>query len=77
MVSQWHRFYPVRCPLLNSCVLEGFYGVTYSLGFRDDFDPSTDDIIRYVSEIEVRADPPNAIRIIAETKWLASRTTHM
>lgn len=57
--------------------IQGFYSVTYCLGFRDDFNPCTDDIIKYISELEARANPANAIRAIAETKWIASRTTHI
>ena len=55
----------------------GFYCVTYNIGFRDHFDPSTDDIIKCVSEVEARADPENATRLIARIKWFATRTTHM
>lgn len=55
----------------------GFYYVTYNIGFRDHFDPSTDDIIKCVSEVEARADPENATRLIARIKWFATRTTHM
>jgi hypothetical protein len=55
----------------------GFYYVTYNIGFRDHFDPSTDQIIKCVSEVEARADPENATRLIARIKWFASRTTHM
>jgi hypothetical protein len=55
----------------------GFYGVTYSIGFRDDFNPSTREIVKLVSELEARVDPANAIKVIAGMKALSARTSHM
>jgi len=66
-----------RYRLVKVPSLRGFYYVTYNIGFRDHFDPSTDEIIKCVSEIEARADPENATRLIARIKWFASRTTHI
>lgn len=55
----------------------GFYSVIYNLGFRDDFNPSTHDIVGLVSELEGRVDPAKAIKVIAETETAAARTSHM
>lgn len=73
-VSEHHRSWGVSC--LNKMLI-GFYGVTYNIGFRDDFNPSTSQIVTLVSELEARADPMNAIRVIAEMKAVSERTSHM
>ncbi|KAF8318169.1 potassium transporter [Clavulina sp. PMI_390] len=57
--------------------IKGFYGVTYCVGFRDDFNPSTEKIVQLASELEGRADPANAIRIIADFNTIAKKTTHI
>lgn len=67
----------LHCRVAHTFIRQGFYGVTYSVGFRDDFNPSTEQIVNLVSELEARADPANSIRVIAELKSVATRTSHM
>ena len=71
----------MRNPLiLNSNIKPfsiGFYGVTYNIGFRDDFNPSTHEIVKLVSELEARIDPANAIKVFSDMKAIAERTSHM
>ncbi|KAF8320328.1 potassium transporter [Clavulina sp. PMI_390] len=58
--------------------LEGFYGVTYSLGFRDTFDPSTSEIIDHIAALEARVHTAATAReVVAEIEYLAARTTHI
>ncbi|KAF8318168.1 potassium transporter [Clavulina sp. PMI_390] len=57
--------------------IKGFYDVTYNIGFRDDFKPSAESIVQLVSELEGRADPPNALKIIADLKSMARIMPHI
>jgi len=57
--------------------IQGFYGATYRLGFRDDFKPSTEQILRIIEDIEARDNPSEARRIIAEIKEATERTVHL
>ncbi|KAF8329370.1 potassium transporter [Cantharellus anzutake] len=57
--------------------IQGFYGVTYCLGFRDDFNPSTDHIFRAVHGIESRVNPSQARQILDEIKEAADQTVHI
>lgn len=71
-VPEEDRYYVTRVRSIK-----GFYGVTYNIGFRDDFNPSTTQIVSLVSELEARADPMNAIKVIAEMKAISQRTSHI
>ncbi|KAH8091723.1 potassium transporter [Cristinia sonorae] len=57
--------------------IEGFYGVTYHIGFRDTFDVDVDAIIRQVADIEARNDPRTAANIIREIKEVSVSSTHI
>lgn len=55
----------------------GFYGVTYHLGFRDDFDVSISAIANQIYDIETRIDPRDAAAVIREIQEVIGHATHM
>ncbi len=55
----------------------GFYGVTYCIGFRDDFNPSTEQIMKLIYALEARTEPSRARKVIGEIQYAAKRTVHM
>ncbi|KAF8521952.1 potassium transporter-domain-containing protein [Hysterangium stoloniferum] len=61
--------------------IDGFYGVTYQLGFKDEFDVDVNAIIDDICNIEERArigiDPPELVDATWEIREAARRTTHM
>jgi len=57
--------------------IKGFYGATYRIGFRDDFNPSTEHILRIIHDIEARADPSQSRRILDEIKEATDRIVHL
>ena len=60
--------------------IQGFYGVTYALGFRDDFLMQVDDIIDRICALENRIgvnDEAAATLNIKEIRQAAKQTTHM
>ncbi|TCD71664.1 hypothetical protein EIP91_005430 [Steccherinum ochraceum] len=57
--------------------IDGFYGVTYHLGFRDTFDVSVEDIIDLICEIEQRSDPRGSAAAIKVIREVASAATHI
>ncbi|KAL4246797.1 Potassium transporter [Abortiporus biennis] len=57
--------------------IQGFYGVTYHLGFRDDFDVKVEEIIEQICALEKRADPVDSAELIQEIKEVAQSSTHI
>ncbi|KAL4246799.1 Potassium transporter [Abortiporus biennis] len=57
--------------------IQGFYGVTYHLGFRDDFDVKVEEIIEQICSIERRADPAGSAALIREIQEVAQNSTHI
>ncbi|GJJ12901.1 hypothetical protein Clacol_007147 [Clathrus columnatus] len=60
--------------------LNGFYGVTYQLGFKDDFDIRTDVVIEEICRLEAYAQNDNPAQygeIIRDIKEAARKTTHI
>ncbi|KAI0782842.1 potassium transporter [Abortiporus biennis] len=58
--------------------IEGFYSVTYNLGFRDTFDVNADGIIERICSIEARHNPRMSSAIVKEIRDVARRsTTHI
>ena len=57
--------------------IDGFYGVTYHLGFRDEFDVSVNAIIDLICDIEQRLDPRGCASVIKEVRAVANSPTHM
>ncbi|KIK08027.1 hypothetical protein K443DRAFT_86126 [Laccaria amethystina LaAM-08-1] len=56
--------------------VEGFYGVSYYLGFRDDFDVNVQDLVAKIIELE-RATNPRAETIIGEILAVTKTATHI
>ncbi|KAG8988684.1 hypothetical protein FRB94_002992 [Tulasnella sp. JGI-2019a] len=60
--------------------LQGFYGVTYALGFRDDFLMDTNAIIERICALESRRganDEADAMTTITEIRTVAKQSTHI
>lgn len=60
--------------------LDGFYGVTYQLGFRDDFDVRTEIVIEEICRLEMHIRNNNVAQygeIIREIRDAAQKTTHI
>ncbi|KAK7685797.1 hypothetical protein QCA50_011143 [Cerrena zonata] len=57
--------------------LQGFYGVTYHLGFRDHFDVKVEDIVDRICVLEAQSDPKGAASITAEIREVAKSWTHI
>lgn len=57
--------------------IEGFYGVTYCLGFRDDFDVHVADIINHICDLETRAHSEDCGPLIQEIRTVAESYTHI
>ncbi|KAG7440895.1 potassium transporter [Guyanagaster necrorhizus] len=57
--------------------IEGFYGATYYIGYRDNFDVKIDDLLERICALEAHADPQNCGRIIKRIKEVAGNTTHI
>jgi len=55
----------------------GFYGVTYCLGFRDDFEVNIDEVIRQICELEMNASPAGYPKTIQRIKDAAQISTHI
>lgn len=55
----------------------GFYGVTYCLGFRDDFDVQITEIIDRICDLEARANPEGSVALLEEIRNVAESYTHM
>ncbi|KAI0923360.1 hypothetical protein AcW1_006344 [Taiwanofungus camphoratus] len=57
--------------------IQGFYGVTYYLGFRDDFDVKIDEVIDRICSLEARVDPRQSSPTIDEIRDAATNHTHI
>ncbi|THV03032.1 potassium transporter [Dendrothele bispora CBS 962.96] len=57
--------------------MDGFYAVTYNIGFRDDFDVKVDELLERVYALELALDPRNAPRIIENIKKVSRNATHI
>ena len=62
---------------VNSRMCTGFYGVTYCLGFRDDFDVQITEIIDRICDLEARANPEGSEALLREIRTVAESYTHM
>jgi KUP system potassium uptake protein len=79
MVAAFHIFCIYL--LLTLTLVVGFYGVTYQLGYRDEFDVDINIVVNEICSLEQRvkagADPRELEDAIREIKEAAKRTTHM
>ncbi|PPR03507.1 hypothetical protein CVT24_006995 [Panaeolus cyanescens] len=57
--------------------IDGFYGATYYIGFRDDFDVKSTDLIEKICTIEGQINPRIPESQIREIRALAQHTTHI
>ncbi|KAF9052418.1 potassium transporter [Hymenopellis radicata] len=58
--------------------MQGFYGVTYCVGFRDDFGVKMNDVIEKICSLEEKADPQRHSSYITDKlRRAAERTTHI
>ncbi|KAJ6452540.1 potassium transporter [Mycena vitilis] len=57
--------------------VQGFYGVTAYLGFRDNFDIRVDDIIERICDLELQLDPRQLSKTINQIRTVARSTTHI
>ncbi|KLO05737.1 potassium transporter [Schizopora paradoxa] len=55
----------------------GFYGVTYCLGFRDDFEVKVDEVIRRICELEMNSNPGGYQKVVHRIKEAAQVSTHI
>jgi len=57
--------------------VDGFYGVTYFIGFRDSFEVQIERIIDRICELEINADPQGAPEKTAHIRLAARSTTNI
>jgi len=57
--------------------VDGFYAVSYNLGFRQHFDVEVDEIIEKICMLEARDDPEHASQRIKQIRQAAVTTTHI
>ncbi|KAH9941946.1 potassium transporter [Amylocystis lapponica] len=57
--------------------IQGFYGVAYHLGFRDDFDVQIGELVDRICALETRADPHGSSAAVDEIRRAAARYTHV
>ncbi|KAF8964236.1 potassium transporter [Flammula alnicola] len=57
--------------------VEGFYGVTYYIGFRDDFDVKVNDLVDKICELEAQLNPAGSPALIREIRAVSATTTHI
>ncbi|KAJ7700275.1 potassium transporter [Mycena metata] len=57
--------------------VQGFYGVTAYLGFRDDFDIRADDMIEKICALELQMDPRQLSGTVNKIRAVARSTTHI
>ncbi|KAF8918970.1 potassium transporter [Mucidula mucida] len=57
--------------------IEGFYGVTYCIGFRDNFDVKIDDLVEMLCSLEQKADPQRSGYLIDKIRRVSANTTHI
>ncbi|KAG6902524.1 hypothetical protein C0995_015342 [Termitomyces sp. Mi166 len=57
--------------------VEGFYGVTYYIGFRDDFDVNIRALVDKICDLEKLADPKGSAPLIQEIRAISQTATHI
>ncbi|KJA24112.1 hypothetical protein HYPSUDRAFT_39258 [Hypholoma sublateritium FD-334 SS-4] len=57
--------------------VEGFYGVTYYIGFRDDYDVKIEDLIDKICTIEEQLNPTGSAHVIREIRAVSASATHI
>ncbi|KAF9468639.1 potassium transporter [Collybia nuda] len=57
--------------------IEGFYGVTYYIGFRDDFNVQVNDLIEKICDIEKQVNPNGSSTIVEEIRSISQTATHI
>ncbi|KAE9408952.1 potassium transporter [Gymnopus androsaceus JB14] len=65
-----------RYDVVKTRSLEGCYGVTYHIGFREHFDVKIDELIESLCNMEMQCDPKNCDRTIANIRKVSSNATH-
>ncbi|KLO10263.1 potassium transporter [Schizopora paradoxa] len=55
----------------------GFNGVTYCLGFRDDFEVKVDEVINKICELEMLTNPAGYVKIMRRIREAAQTSTHI
>jgi hypothetical protein len=58
-------------------VISGFYGVSYYLGFRDEFEVKIDQVMERICDLEIQADPRHSSVIVEEIRKVSRTATHM
>jgi len=56
--------------------IQGFYGVTYYLGFSDDFDVKMNEVIDHICALETAPDPRSA-QVVEEIRRVTASYTHI
>ncbi|KAG6853925.1 hypothetical protein C0991_012415 [Blastosporella zonata] len=57
--------------------VEGFYGVTYYVGFRDDFNVQITDLVDTICDLERSSNTTGSAAIIEEIRAISQTATHM
>ncbi|KAG6860099.1 hypothetical protein C0995_015732 [Termitomyces sp. Mi166 len=57
--------------------IEGFYGVTYYIGFRDDFDVNIGEMVDKICDLEKFANPEGSAALIGEIKAVSRTATRI
>jgi hypothetical protein len=58
-------------------VILGFYGVSYYLGFRDEFEVKVDQVVDRICDLEIQSDPRQSSVIVDEIRKVTRTATHM
>ncbi|KIK69708.1 hypothetical protein GYMLUDRAFT_34109 [Collybiopsis luxurians FD-317 M1] len=66
-----------RFVIVKTRSLEGCYGVTYNIGFREHFDVNIDELVESLCELEMQYDPKNCEKIVANIKAVSTSATHI
>jgi KUP system potassium uptake protein len=57
--------------------VEGFYGATYYIGFRDDFDVKGEELVEKICALERQLNPRVSEALLQEIRSVAESTTHI
>ncbi|KAJ3786207.1 potassium transporter [Lentinula aff. detonsa] len=66
-----------RYVVVKTRSLEGCYGVTYNIGFREHFNVDVNELVEVLCNLEMQYDPKNCERTIAKIKAVSSHATHI
>ncbi|KAF9046080.1 potassium transporter [Panaeolus papilionaceus] len=77
LVSTPHVHAEDRYVVTKVRTIDGFYGVTYYIGFRDDFDVKSADLIEKICTIERQMNPRIPESQIREIRALGQTATHI